>query len=200
MSPHTNGMGRPLAPLKPDNVDMALDYLRRALLRRARAFSKPHPAVRLAYIDLLNEQATTKAGEWPNAVGAWIGEHMTPKGRAAMLTALRQRKAARGKGRGSRTVRVRGETYADLARLSANLGVSGPTVLRHLCMQHLATSSCRTWSSSWRRLGKCGPVGTVSGKRSVRTSPLKLLLPRHLAWPAAAYAAQVSRSVEHLVA
>jgi hypothetical protein len=126
-------MGRPTAPLRAEAIEPALDYIRRALTRKADVFARPMPATAAAYADLLNRSKTTKTGDWPSVVNAWVDLYLSPQGRTAMLAALRRRKAdAAGAPRRSRTLRISEATHADLVRFAARVGIPAATAFAHL--------------------------------------------------------------------
>lgn len=126
-------MGRPIEPLRGEAIEPALDYIRRALTRQADVFARPLPATTAAFADLLNKTKTTKTGEWPRVVNAWVDAYLSSGGRASMRTALRRRKAdAAGAPRRSRTLRISESTHADLVRFAGKLGIPAATALAHL--------------------------------------------------------------------
>ena len=132
-------MGRPVEPLRAEAIEPALDYIRRALARRADVFARPLPSTAAAFADLINKTKTTKTGDWPRVVNAWVDAYLSSSGRASMRTAMRRRKAdAAGSVRRSRTLRVSEATHADLARLTAKVGIPAATVLGHLVQAALA--------------------------------------------------------------
>jgi hypothetical protein len=123
-------MGRPQAPLDAEAAEQALDYLRRALARKADVFSRPLPSAAAAYIDLLRRLKTTKTGDHSRAVNAWLEANVSHQGRSTMLAALRRRRAdAAGAGRSSKTLRVSDRTYGDIVRLADKVGTPMATAL-----------------------------------------------------------------------
>lgn len=126
-------MGRPIAPLSTASIEPALDYIRRALTRKADVFARPLPATVAAYADLLDKSKTTKTGDWPSVVNAWVDRYLSAKGRTTMLAALRRRKAdAAGGPRSSRTLRISKATHADLVRFAGKVGIPAATAFAHL--------------------------------------------------------------------
>lgn len=126
-------MGRPTAPLRAEAVEQALDYIRRALTRKADVFARPLAATATAYADLLTKSKTTKTGDWPGVVNAWVEAYLSSQGRTTMLAALRRRKAdAAGGSRRSRTLRISEATHADLVRFAGKVGVPAATAFAHL--------------------------------------------------------------------
>jgi hypothetical protein len=126
-------MGRPNAPLRADAVEPALDYIRRALTRKADVFSRPVPATAAAYAALLDKSKTTKTSDWPGVVNAWVDVYLSAQGRTTMLAALRRHKAdAAGAPRRSRTLRISEAAHADLARFAAKVGIPAATAFAHL--------------------------------------------------------------------
>lgn len=126
-------MGRPIAPLRAEAIEPALDYVRRALSRKADVFARPLAATATAFTDLLVKSKTTKTSDWPGVVNAWFDTYLSGQGRATMLTALRRRRAdAAGAPRRSRTLRISETTHADLVRFAGKVGVPAATALAHL--------------------------------------------------------------------
>lgn len=126
-------MGRPTAPLRTEAIEPALDYIRRALTRKADVFAWPRPATATAFTDLLNKRLTTKTGDWPGVVNAWVDSLLSAQGRTTMLVALRRRRAdAAGVTRRSRTLRISETTHADLARFAGKVGIPAATAFAHL--------------------------------------------------------------------
>lgn len=126
-------MGRPIAPLRGDAVEPALDYIRRALSRKADVFARPVSATAAAYAALLDKSKTTKTGDWPGVVNAWVDAYLSARGRTSMLAALRRRRAdAAGAPRRSHTLRISEATHADLVRFAGKLGIPAATAFAHL--------------------------------------------------------------------
>lgn len=126
-------MGRPPSPLSKDALEPALGYIRRALDREADVFAKSLRLTAVAYANLLAKGETAKPAEFLQMTNVWVDTYLTAQGRAAMLTALRRRKAdAAGASRPSRTVRLQDSAHADLERLAEQLGLPRAATLRAL--------------------------------------------------------------------
>lgn len=126
-------MGRPTSPLRAEAVEPALDYVRRALSRKADVFARPLAATTTTFTDLLTKSKTTKTGDWPGVVNTWVDAYLSSQGRTTMLAALRRRRAdAAGEPRRSRTLRISEATHADLVRFAGKVGIPAATAFAHL--------------------------------------------------------------------
>lgn len=126
-------MGRRPTPLSKEALEPTLGYIRRALDRQAPVFAKPHRLVAVAFASLTAKADASKVADYVRMVDAWIAAYMSTEGRAAMLAALRRRKAdAATAGRPSRVVRLQASTYAELQGLATELDMPLATALTAL--------------------------------------------------------------------
>jgi len=132
-------MGRPPSPLSQASLEPALAYIRRALDREADVFAKSVRLTAVAYANLLAKGETAKLADYLQMANVWIDTYLTSRGRAAMLTALRRRKADAARATSpSRTVRLQDSAHNDLERLAKQLGIPRAATLRALVQVGLA--------------------------------------------------------------
>ncbi len=121
-------MARPLAPLNELTAHAALDYVERALERRADVFSVPLEDASGPFFELQAARARTQ--EWLDAANVWFDTYLSAAGRARMLGALRRRRA--GASQTSTTMRLPRSTLADLVSLASKLDLSPNAALAGL--------------------------------------------------------------------
>lgn len=121
-------MARPLAPLKSEAVEPAVDYLRRAVERQSGVFSKPLASVRLSLSELARKLGSSGDDGRAELLDRWVRAHLTVEGRGKLLAALRRRRADASKGDdGSKTIRIPANTYSALHLFAGKIGA--PMVL-----------------------------------------------------------------------
>ena len=114
-----------------EQAEVALDYLQRALDRKADIFAMGLKETRRSLATLRRRGVTFRQANFASEANVWLDQHLTPAGRRAMLTAMRQGRAA-NRAEPSRTIRVSGDTYSKLSQLALNLGLSVPETVAHL--------------------------------------------------------------------
>lgn len=125
-------MGRPRTPLPAGQADEALAYAQRALNRKAAYFSVGLKETRRSLGALRRRGLTLRQGDFAVEANAWFERHLTAEGRQAMLTALRQSKAAASRPEASRVLRLPMSTHAALTALAERRGLTVAALLAEL--------------------------------------------------------------------
>lgn len=119
-------MGRPPSPLAADALEAAIAYLQRAADRGADIFTRGSKETKRSLATLRRQALSLRRPDFAAEANAWLGEHVTPAGRRAMLTALRQQRLAdeRSTEGTGRSLRLSAVAQADVAKLAELLGMS----------------------------------------------------------------------------
>jgi hypothetical protein len=116
-------MARPIATLKPEGIDPALLYLRRALERSPDSFVQKPAAAKQSILQLV-ERLSTCAPEIRSSVFKdWVTDNLTDDGRVKMLSAVRQKRVSAKKRKVThRNMRLPIQTATDLEALAKQAG------------------------------------------------------------------------------
>lgn len=119
-------MGRPIAKIPDDRIELALVYLTNAATRNSTVFKAKHGAARGQLAQLRLTCASSPPAQGAVLVNAWVDEHLTKEGRARMLAALRRRRAdaAAPRRRPSGTIRLPAKTVRALNGVARRAGLS----------------------------------------------------------------------------
>jgi len=116
-------MGRRIEPLPLAAIEPALEYLQRAVERKAPLFSKSAASTKASLLALRKKTENLRPAEYVEATNEWLISHLTPEGRRTMLATLRRKKADQATGRtDAKSLRLSPRAYSDLKRLAASLG------------------------------------------------------------------------------
>lgn len=138
-------MGRPQSPLTAEALEAALAYLQRAADRGADIFTRGSKETNRSLATLRRQALSLRRPDFAAEANAWLGAHVTPAGRRAMLTALRQQRLAdeRSAGGTGRSVRLQAAAQTDVANLAELLGMSSSAAVALVAKAALADESFR---------------------------------------------------------
>lgn len=116
-------MARPIATLKPEGIEPALLYLKRALERAPESFIQK-PAASKQSLEQLEERLTTCYPEIRSLVFKdWVTANLTEGGRIRMLSAVRQSRVSAKRHKAThRNLRLPIQTAKDLEALATQAG------------------------------------------------------------------------------
>jgi len=116
-------MARPIATLKPEGIEPALTYLKRAVERSPDSFVQKPAAAKQAHLQLV-ERLSTCAPEIKSLVFKdWVVANLTDEGRIKMLSSVRQKRVSAKKRKVThRNLRLSIETAKDLDALAKQMG------------------------------------------------------------------------------
>jgi hypothetical protein len=118
-------MGRPVQPLPAEKIEAALDYLQRAADRRADYFTCGSKETRRSLARLRRQALTLRRPDLVLETNVWLSRNVTPGGRRAMLSALRQQQfVKRGDDCSGRNLHLTAASRAEVAALAERLGMS----------------------------------------------------------------------------
>lgn len=116
-------MARPIASLKPEGIQPALLYLKRALERPNKSFLHKPAMTSQSLLQLESRLSTCDPEIRTLLFKDWVTANLTDEGRVKMLSAVRQqRTSAKRHTNTHRSLRLPIETIKELERLSKTLG------------------------------------------------------------------------------
>jgi hypothetical protein len=116
-------MARPIATLKPEGIEPALLYLKRALERSSKSFLQKPPAAKQSLLQLEERLATCYPEIRALVFKDWVTANLTDQGRIKMLSAVRQQRvSAKKRSVTYRSLRLPIQTAKDLEALAKQAG------------------------------------------------------------------------------
>lgn len=116
-------MTRPIATLKPEGIEPALLYLKRALDRSTDSFLQKPATVKQSLSQLEERLATCYPEIKALVFKDWVTANLTDQGRTKMLSAVRQRRVSAKKRKAThRSLRLPIQTAKDLESLAKQVG------------------------------------------------------------------------------
>lgn len=116
-------MARPIAPLKPEGIEPALLYLKRALERSADSFLQKPAAAKQSLLQLVERLSTCDMEIRSLVFKDWVTANLTDEGRVKMLSAVRQNRVSAKKRQAThRNLRLPIQTAKDLEALAKQAG------------------------------------------------------------------------------
>lgn len=118
-------MGRSPNLLPAEKLEDALGYFQRAVDRGADFFTCGNKETSRSLARLRRQALTLRRPDFVVEANAWLNKHVTPDGRRAMLTALRQHQFVERNAAGlGRSIRLTATSQADVVALAECLGMS----------------------------------------------------------------------------
>lgn len=116
-------MARPIATLKPEGIEPALLYLKRALERSPDSFRQKPAAAKQSLLQLGERLATCDPEIRALVFKDWVTANLTDDGRIKMLSAVRQKRVSAKKRKAThRNLRLPIQTARDLESLAKQAG------------------------------------------------------------------------------
>lgn len=116
-------MARPIATLKPEGIEPALVYLKRALERPTDSFIQKPAAAKQSLLQLVARLSTCAPEIRALVFKDWVTANLTDEGRIKMLSAVRQQRVSAKKRKAThRNLRLSIETAKDLDALAKQMG------------------------------------------------------------------------------
>jgi hypothetical protein len=116
-------MARPIATLKPEGIEPALLYLKRALERSPDSFLQQPAAAKQSLLQLVERLSTCAPEIRSLAFKDWVTANLTDDGRVKMLSAVRQKRVSAKKRKVThRNLRLPIQTAKDLEALAKQAG------------------------------------------------------------------------------
>ncbi|PQA78079.1 hypothetical protein [Rhodoferax sp. TS-BS-61-7] len=116
-------MARPIATLKPEGIEPALVYLKRALERSTDSFHLNPAAAKQSLLQLTERLSTCYPEIRALVFKDWVTVNLTDKGRIKMLSAVRQQRVSAKKRKVThRSLRLPIQTAKDLESLAKQAG------------------------------------------------------------------------------
>lgn len=117
-------MARPIATLKPEGIEPALLYLKRALERSPDSFLQQPAAAKQSLLQLVGRLSTCAPEIRSLVFKDWVTANLTDDGRVKMLSAVRQgRVSAKRRKATHRSLRLPLQTAKDLEALAKLAGI-----------------------------------------------------------------------------